>query len=102
MPVGACWCVVGQVKSREAIDGSFLSTVGAQPISQPSAPDPGSLPMMEGSLCLIDGQVRRKARHCSKLMCWKHAGEPSEQIAVEAGYPSSMIVIQDQFAGHPS
>jgi hypothetical protein len=32
-------------------------------------------------------------------MCWKHAGEPSEQIAVEAGYPSSMIVIEDQFAG---
>lgn len=55
--------------------------------------------MMEGSLCLIDGRVRRKVRHCSKLMCWKHAGEHSEQIAVEAGYPSSMIVIEDQFAG---
>jgi hypothetical protein len=54
--------------------------------------------VMEGSLCLIDGRVRRKVRHCSKLMCWKHAGGPSEQIAVEAGYPSSMIVIEDQFA----
>jgi hypothetical protein len=55
--------------------------------------------MMEGSLCLIDGRVRRNVLHCSKLMCWKHAGEPSEQIAVEASYPSSMIVIEDQFAG---
>ena len=29
MPVGACWCVVGQVKNREAICGSFLATGGS-------------------------------------------------------------------------
>jgi hypothetical protein len=29
MPVGACWCVVGQVKNREAICGSFPCTGGS-------------------------------------------------------------------------
>src|ERR1700758_3530380 len=29
IPVGACWCVVGQVKNREAICGSFPCTGGS-------------------------------------------------------------------------
>src|SRR6516165_11534570 len=29
MPVGACWCVVGQVKNREVICGSFPCTGGS-------------------------------------------------------------------------
>jgi hypothetical protein len=29
MPVGACWSVIGQVKNREAIRGSFLVVGGS-------------------------------------------------------------------------
>src|SRR5262245_28739247 len=43
MPVGACWCVVGQVKNREAMCGSFLVQAGARLVSQP--PTPGAVPL---------------------------------------------------------
>jgi hypothetical protein len=44
-----------------------------------------------------DHFMSRRATHaCAKLMCWKRAAGPSEQIAVEAGHSSSMIVIEDQ------
>jgi Recombinase len=62
-PVGACWCVVGQVKNREAICGSFfLVQAGAQLVSQPPAPGAGPPSVMDESLRLIESRVSRKAR----------------------------------------
>jgi hypothetical protein len=43
MPVGTLRWVLGQVKNREAICGSYLVQAGARLVSQP--PTPGAVPL---------------------------------------------------------
>jgi hypothetical protein len=67
MPVGACWCVVGQVKNREDICGSFPCTGGSA--TGLSATDAWRRAAVgdEGRLRLFQSRVCRKAPYTYAL-----------------------------------